>query len=207
MCGGFVRGWSSSHAVGAMTRAVPTSATAFTPRFHSQASNASANTICDSPTTLTLAGVPLRNASVRKICPTVAVTPIPSSFHKTLGSSAFETGCAFGPTAHATPHTTVATAEKWTTIARGSIPCRACSPSIATAVNRAAASALYTPTFPASRCGCSTSTTPSTPTNTASHIFPPGALRYSGHDSSATQIGNVFVSVTTSDDDGSLANE
>ncbi len=102
----------SSHAVGAITSAVPASATAFTDRSNTAAHIASTNTICVSPTTDTFAGAPRPNASVRNTCPTVADTPMPSSDSSTSGSSTRPTGSARGVNRNAAPQNTVATTEK-----------------------------------------------------------------------------------------------
>ena len=101
---------------------------AFTCRFHSQTSNPSANTICVSPTTDTFAGAPLPNASVRNICPTVAATPMPRSISSTGVWATCASGADRGPIRNAARQNTVATAEKWTTIARGSMSLSECSP-------------------------------------------------------------------------------
>ena len=151
-----------------------------------------------SPTTDTLVGAPCENASVRNSWPTSADRPMPNSSSATRGSAARTGSCSRGVATAATRQNTVATAEKWVTTASGSRLLSEWSPSMATAVNPAAASAAATPRLPVSKCGCSTSATPATPTSTAASTFTPGDRPYSGHDSSATQIGNVFVRVNTS---------
>ena len=67
--------------------------------------------------------------------------------------------------------------------------------------DKATAKVAYSPPLaePAWKCGDWISTTPATPNPAASQTDNVGLMRKRGQDRNATQIGNVFVSVSTSD--------
>ena len=124
----------SVQAVGAITRAMPTSVSGLNVRCQKAISRSIVKPTCVRPTTEIRAGGPEVNAFVRKSWPIVADRPTPRRSTAVLASNATKSGRVRGKMNRAATQAANATAEKCATIARVSIWRTWCRPIIATAL-------------------------------------------------------------------------